>query len=254
MYVRLAFAVAAHLEPEILLIDEVLAVGDARFQQKCLGKMREVSGQGRTVLFVTHQMGLVSQLCERAVLLQNGRLAQSGKTPEVIATYLRDVGSRGGRAFVRSEADLGNKDLYIAEVATRNAQDQPSAAFSHDEEIVIALRGAIRRDRPGTVLDIMVKDRLGRHVFMDQISLEKIGVRSGSHDFTVHLTVPARFLTSGSYSLWSTLQVPYQEILDTVDDVSPFSVIDTGSDMSMHEGFDYGCVYSPCRWEVRKNS
>jgi lipopolysaccharide transport system ATP-binding protein len=254
MYVRLAFAVAAHLEPEILLIDEVLAVGDARFQQKCLGKMREVSGQGRTVLFVTHQMGLVSQLCERAILLQNGLLTQSGGTTEVITTYLRDVGNRGDRSFVRPEAESLHKDLYIAEVSTRNAQGSPSAAFGHNEEIAIALRAVVRRYRPDAVLDVMVKDRLGRRIFMDQITLEKIGVRPESREFEVRVIVPPRFLTSGAYSLWIALQVPYQEQLDTLDEVNPFSVIDTGSAMSMHEGYDYGCVFSPCRWEVGRVS
>jgi lipopolysaccharide transport system ATP-binding protein len=88
MYVRLAFAVAAHLEPEILVIDEVLAVGDAGFQKKCLGKMREVSRGGRTVLFVTHNMGAVSLLCDKGLLLSQGRLAFAGRPDAVVATYL----------------------------------------------------------------------------------------------------------------------------------------------------------------------
>ncbi|MHA1939527.1 MAG: ABC transporter ATP-binding protein [Candidatus Thorarchaeota archaeon] len=90
MYVRLAFAVAAHLEPEILLVDEVLAVGDAAFQKKCLGKMGNVAKQGRTVLFVSHNMGAVKSLCNRAVLLDNGRFVKKGHTEEVIAFYLRE--------------------------------------------------------------------------------------------------------------------------------------------------------------------
>jgi len=74
MFVRLAFAVAAHLEPEILLVDEVLAVGDVEFQKKCLGKMKDVAGQGRTILFVSHNMGAINNLCSRALLLEKGRL------------------------------------------------------------------------------------------------------------------------------------------------------------------------------------
>ena len=88
MYVRLAFAVAAHLDPEILLIDEVLAVGDAAFQKKCIGKMRSVANQGRAVLFVSHNMGAVSQLCSRAILIEMGRLANQGLTQEVVNYYL----------------------------------------------------------------------------------------------------------------------------------------------------------------------
>jgi lipopolysaccharide transport system ATP-binding protein len=88
MYMRLAFAVAAHLEPEILVVDEVLAVGDAAFQKKCLGKMQDVAGHGRTVLFVSHNMAAVESLCTRAVLLEQGRVAALGPTHEVIRRYL----------------------------------------------------------------------------------------------------------------------------------------------------------------------
>ena len=91
MYVRLAFAVAAHLEPEILLVDEVLAVGDVQFQRKCLGKMRDVSGQGRTVLFVSHNMGAISGLCTKALLLDEGRVSALGPVQEVVGQYLAPV-------------------------------------------------------------------------------------------------------------------------------------------------------------------
>ncbi|MEQ1860250.1 MAG: ABC transporter ATP-binding protein [Chthoniobacteraceae bacterium] len=88
MYVRLAFAVAAHLEPEILIVDEVLAVGDAAFQKRCMNKMSEVGRQGRTILFVSHNMGAVEALCSRAILLQNGRLEKDGSVAEVVDAYL----------------------------------------------------------------------------------------------------------------------------------------------------------------------
>jgi lipopolysaccharide transport system ATP-binding protein len=87
MYLRLAFAVAAHLDPEILIVDEVLAVGDANFQKKCLGKMDDVTKSGRTVLLVTHSMPMISQLCEHAILLTNGRLNKMGPAQEVIESY-----------------------------------------------------------------------------------------------------------------------------------------------------------------------
>src|SRR6266536_1683276 len=88
MYVRLAFAVAAHLEPEILIVDEVLAVGDASFQKKCLGKMGDVAKEGRTVLFVSHNVASINRLCTRAVWLQNGRVMRSGAPTEIIGNYL----------------------------------------------------------------------------------------------------------------------------------------------------------------------
>jgi ABC-type polysaccharide/polyol phosphate transport system ATPase subunit len=91
MYLRLAFSVAAHLEPEILLVDEVLAVGDAAFQKKCLGRMSEVTGHGRTVLFISHNMDAVQRLCSECVLLEQGRVAAYGPTPSVVAQYLSDM-------------------------------------------------------------------------------------------------------------------------------------------------------------------
>jgi lipopolysaccharide transport system ATP-binding protein len=96
MYTRLAFAVAAHLEPEVLIVDEVLAVGDAAFQRKCLGRMQDVAHEGRTVLFVSHNMDAVRRLCTRCILLSGGRLAASGDTSEVVASYLSEGASVGG--------------------------------------------------------------------------------------------------------------------------------------------------------------
>lgn len=96
MYVRLAFAVAAHLDPEILILDEVLAVGDASFQKKCLGKMNDVTSSGRTVLLVTHNLAMVSQLCERAILLQHGRIEAMGPAASVVADYLAALDTAPG--------------------------------------------------------------------------------------------------------------------------------------------------------------
>ncbi|HEX4439957.1 MAG TPA: ABC transporter ATP-binding protein [Thermoanaerobaculia bacterium] len=99
MYLRLAFAVAAHLEPEILLVDEVLAVGDAEFQKKCLGKMGDVAREGRTVLFVSHNMSAVQALCPRSILLRKGGVAIDGPTPEVLREYLGYLNTSAAQAF-----------------------------------------------------------------------------------------------------------------------------------------------------------
>src|SRR6201997_761360 len=101
MYVRLAFAVAAHLEPEILIVDEVLAVGDAAFQKKCLGKMEDVSHSGRTVIFVSHNMETVARLCNKSILLDSGKLKQIGNTEDVIKSYLHTgTGANSSRSWV----------------------------------------------------------------------------------------------------------------------------------------------------------
>jgi lipopolysaccharide transport system ATP-binding protein len=113
MYVRLAFAVAAHLEPEILIVDEVLAVGDAEFQKKCLGKMKDVSGEGRTVLFVSHNISAIQNLCKTALYLKNGRLIEEGACDDVLAKYLtaqktltRDLNERNNESVSVNSIEL----------------------------------------------------------------------------------------------------------------------------------------------------
>ena len=109
MYVRLAFSVAAHLEPEVLLVDEVLAVGDAEFQRRCLGRMESLGESGRTVIFVSHNMQTVSQLCDRAILLEQGRIVQDGDSGEVVARYLQSgLGSGSNRQWVDDATAPGN--------------------------------------------------------------------------------------------------------------------------------------------------
>src|SRR5439155_4383553 len=107
MYLRLAFAVAAHLEPEILIVDEVLAVGDAEFQRKCLGKMSEVSGAGRTVLLVTHNMAAITTLATSCLWLDGGRIIQSGRADDVVAAYLGSGLAAGRKGY----ADLSSPAL-----------------------------------------------------------------------------------------------------------------------------------------------
>jgi len=105
MYVRLAFAVAAHLDPEILIVDEVLAVGDAEFQKKCLGKMSDVAGEGRTVLFVSHNMAAVQQLCQNAFLIKNGRIESKGLSSDVVSQYLNAYSNQDSNPFVFDNPD-----------------------------------------------------------------------------------------------------------------------------------------------------
>ena len=117
MYVRLAFAVAAHLEPEILIVDEVLAVGDAAFQKKCLGKMGERRAeQGRTVLFVSHNMAAITSLCNRGILFESGRAKQAGLAEETVERYLSsaDAGDQRCKTWSASEAP-GNERVKVLE-------------------------------------------------------------------------------------------------------------------------------------------
>jgi lipopolysaccharide transport system ATP-binding protein len=150
MYVRLAFAVAAHLEPEILIVDEVLAVGDAEFQRKCLGKMRDVAGEGRTVLFVSHNMGAVSQLCSRAVLMENGALSFSARTDEVLERYNRAIVDRPeSQAATISNRGLPQNaaaEFYVKEVQLLDVDGHPKPVIRTCDSVV--LRFVFHAPRP----------------------------------------------------------------------------------------------------------
>jgi lipopolysaccharide transport system ATP-binding protein len=139
MYVRLAFAVAAHLEPEILLVDEVLAVGDVAFQKKCLGKMGEVTGEGRTVLFVSHNMVSVQSLCRRAFWLDRGAVAQVGPVPAVIGSYLKSMaGALGAESVWTIQATApGNQQVRLRRVFAGRADSQADLPIAMDTPVVI---------------------------------------------------------------------------------------------------------------------
>jgi homopolymeric O-antigen transport system ATP-binding protein len=166
MQVRLAFAVAAHLEPEILLVDEVLAVGDAEFQRRCLGRMEELSNTGRTVIFVSHQMQSVSQLCDRAIQLEDGRIADDGPAPEVIARYLQKVGG--------SSAEISWPDLATAPGGTlvrlrsvRVVNEDGATIDAVDVRNPVGIEIAFTVLKPGATLfpKIKVYDRQGETAF-----------------------------------------------------------------------------------------
>jgi lipopolysaccharide transport system ATP-binding protein len=251
MYVRLAFAVAAHLEPEILIVDEVLAVGDLRFQEKCLGKMRSIGGEGRTILFVTHQMGMVSQLCNRALLLEEGQIIKEGAPDAVVSAYLRRGRAGQGGHLLRDASYGRDKAIALAEAFTTQTTGAEASEFGHDEPVVLEVRAGIQKFISGTHLGAVVKDRFGRKVFTSQVALEAQGVRSSSRGFSARMTIPASFLAPGEYSFLIALHVPNVEALDQVDEVCRFRIVDTGSVMAIHDGVDYGCVQAPCTWEVK---
>jgi len=140
MYVRLAFAVAAHLEPDILIVDEVLAVGDGAFQQKCLGKMNDVAKEGRTVLFVSHNTDTVSRLCSKAIILKDGRIKCSGNTASVISSYLKgDFGATAKRTWQDPRLAPGDRVVRLLDVRVHDANDKESESFQVTQPIGITI-------------------------------------------------------------------------------------------------------------------
>jgi lipopolysaccharide transport system ATP-binding protein len=136
MYLRLAFSVAAHLEPEILVVDEVLAVGDAAFQKKCLGKMEAVAGQGRTVLFVSHNMGAIRSLCTRALWMDAGTVAADGSANATVSEYMSSVSQRG---VISLQDGQGGSPLQLTKVALLDTKGESSIEFAPGESLTIAI-------------------------------------------------------------------------------------------------------------------
>jgi len=151
MYVRLAFAVAAHLEPEILIVDEVLAVGDAAFQKKCLGKMGSFAQSGKTVLFVSHNMEAVRSLCQRGVWLKDGQLHRDGKADEIIETYFNSVSAE--LSFSCVSPDYG---LVIKKVVLKNDRGEECSQFRPGEDLIVEINyeAQTRLEQPYVVLGV----------------------------------------------------------------------------------------------------
>jgi lipopolysaccharide transport system ATP-binding protein len=157
MYVRLAFGVAAHLEPDILVIDEVLAVGDAAFQKKCLGRMGDVVREGRTVLFVSHNMAAVSALCTRAVLLRKGNLVLSAEPEVAIKEYLRTGQIDAETSLVDRSDRMGGGRVRFRRVSMLNGAGEPVSMVSSGQDVVLAIDYDLTDDRPVTNVSVQLK-------------------------------------------------------------------------------------------------
>jgi lipopolysaccharide transport system ATP-binding protein len=202
MYVRLAFAIAAHLETEILLVDEVLAVGDQDFQQKCAGKMRDVATEGRTILFVSHNMSLVSQLTDRALYLDGGRLAALGPTDEVLQSYRATGGARAATdgEYLITDADRwnpGGLGREVEIVSLRLLDGRPRLEPQSDLRVQVRLKAHESVPAFRAHVGVLTVDGLG---VCAAFSDESIGLEAG-HSKDVVLRMPNPQLAPGAYQL-----------------------------------------------------
>jgi lipopolysaccharide transport system ATP-binding protein len=210
MYVRLAFAVAAHLEPEILIIDEVLAVGDAAFQKKCLGKMRDVTREGRTVLFVSHNMAAIQGLCSKCFLLSNGHLIAEGPPRTVVERYLADA-SVATRAHLGQRKDRqGSGEIRFSQVAILDAQGRLIDGALSGQDIAIAVSYCSRDEKPIPRLDVHITFYTSSGQFMFTCASESSGHPFESLPATGQVVchIPELPLAPGRYvfNLFSTVR------------------------------------------------
>jgi lipopolysaccharide transport system ATP-binding protein len=201
MYVRLAFAVAAHLDPEILIVDEVLAVGDAEFQKKCLGKMKEVASHGRTVLFVSHNMAAVRSLCTRAILVETGKVQDSGSPSDVISRYYaKDRGSPSNADF--SAANVGDSFVRLLSGAVRSAAGQVKSEFSLDEPVSIEMRFSILKESDASRLFPFPSFQFfssGGECVLHSMPPNSLNQRLKPGSYVATCRVPGQLLNTGTY-------------------------------------------------------
>ena len=251
MYVRLAFAVAAHLEPEILLVDEVLAVGDAAFRKKCMGKMGDVAGEGRTVMFVSHNMGAVQSLCHRVIWLDNGGIREVGEPGRVVADYLRTAStSSTDQAWDDIAAAPGN-----AEVRLRSASVRPTDGTAPEDITIrtpIALSFEFWNLKPGAVinLSLFLYNEQGVMVFNSAPLTEKVwsGRPHPVGLFRSECHVPGDLLNDGIYRVVVLVVRDHKDLVFRFEDIVTFEARDAPERRGDWYGKWHGAVRPELKW------
>ena len=240
MYVRLAFAVAAHLESEILIVDEVLAVGDAEFQKKCLGKMGDVSkGEGRTVLFVSHNLTAVSQLCNSGIYLKDGNLIKKDTIKNITDLYLKE--SEKGSSLFNADEDRNDK-IFFKKITILNSNNELESSFDFNDEIVIDFEINNKAIIKNANIFVTIQDSQQNRVFSAEVQVKE-------NKKNYYLVIEPQFLSAGSYSITSFIHIPQLFRYDELSNVCHFDVIDTGSQFVIHGGYHHGVVYGKFEWK-----
>jgi lipopolysaccharide transport system ATP-binding protein len=259
MYVRLAFAVAAHLDPEILLVDEVLAVGDLTFQKKCLGKMNEVSKEGRTVLLVSHNMPSIMNICQRTILLSSGKIVADGNSSDVVQQYLSSDRSTSGEVVWQNLDKAPGNDIVrlLAVRILQDGIDGPTSDVDISKEICIQIEYQNLKEGEFLYSAIWLRGRMG----IDVLASSNIGSMNLTKDpwygkphplgvFQSECRIPANFFNDIRYSVTAIVgKYPTNtQILE--EDVVTFNVHDTGEMRKEYYNEWFGIVRPKLAWET----
>jgi len=252
MGLRLGFSVAAHLEPEILVVDEVLAVGDAEFQKKCLGKMSDVAGEGRTVLFVSHNMAAVESLCSRVMLLQNGVVIRNGGPQDTIRDYLEST------SVMRAVVDLSNhparKEKNVALLSSLRILDRDHnerSRFRPDESILLEINLSTRKGLHSPHVGIGINNWIGQRMFTVSTRLQNRQSPSMKNSGKFLCCIPPSHLMPGLYSLKITVGNDLED-LDTISEIPGFEIVPSdlyGTGRTPHS--QQGVIYVIPEWDIR---
>ena len=240
MYVRLAFAVAAHLEPEILLVDEVLAVGDAEFQRRCLGRMEELGSSGRTVIFVSHQLPAVAQMCDRAVQINGGRVVGDGRPADVIANYLHQTHSSGSERSWSLESAPGNDLARILGVRLLPHEGMPPGVVDVRQPVGIELVFRVLRAGKPVLPKIKVLDQESAIAFNAMDTDERWLQPSPPGEYVSTAWIPGNLLNEGSVIVEAaicSIDFPKLDHHAAVYEAISFEVLDPGEGDSARGNF-----------------
>jgi lipopolysaccharide transport system ATP-binding protein len=253
MYMRLAFAVAAHLEPEILLVDEVLAVGDAAFQKKCLGKMSDVAKTGRTILFVSHNLPAVRTLCQRVLLLDGGRLAEIGGPQHVIESYLGDgLGEQNQRVWTDISTAPGDEKTRIQAVRLLSGDGQPLSQAYLSRPVLVEVQYIVLK--AGTILSagISLHTQEDVHVLASP-SITDSAWYQRPHPPGIYRSrcqLPAMFLNERRYYVTVLLIERGQHIIALAEKILSFDMLDLGEGRGGYFGEWPGVVRPALDWQT----
>lgn len=253
MYLRLAFAVAAHLDPEILIVDEVLAVGDAEFQKKCIGKMEDVAKQGRTVLFVSHNMAAVAAMCTRGIVLEDGAVVCDQDTRSAIARYMAGISTEARVALKDRTGRQGDQRIKFTELSVRDSRGQCVDTVTAGDDISVDLEYEVRDTTVRNIaFQVAFFDSMGRALFacssriVDQVLPT---LQAGSK---VRCHIPTLPLSPGVYRMSIFCKVDGQTLADEIGSAAELSVTTgdfygTGRMFGQEAGFPFLVRY---RWEL----
>ncbi len=245
MKVRLGFAVAAHLEPEILIVDEVLAVGDAEFQKRCLGKMRDVSrNEGRTILFVSHNMAAVKSLCARTIVLDHGRLAYDGETAKAIGHYMQgDAETVNTRHFGK---EFDHPEIHMKEIRLCAKGEDPDTPLDEHQAIEMHVEFDLKRNADRRRLIFMLNTDDGVQLFTFTHTTAGVKLREGLNHLVC--SFPKGFLNIGSYFLTAYLMEDVNTMLFHVEDIMQFHVQEGQRKLGGWMGRERGFIKPRFEW------
>jgi lipopolysaccharide transport system ATP-binding protein len=249
MYVRLAFAVAAHLEPEVLIVDEVLAVGDATFQKRCMDRMSELVRSGRTILFVSHNMQLIPQLCRRAVLLDRGKMIQIGNAADVTRGYLEGMLTESRTSDLRGKFRTGNGRAKFVRAELVDGEGRPVSQFSCGDDLIVRMEIESTAAIPNVALAVVIATTHGTKVITSwtrEVGFAK-DLQPGSQLLECRFrNVTLRPGHTALIHLWMSAA----EVMDSVENAMVVDVATGGNYAHLSSNPDQGVVVCEYDWRV----